>query len=40
LPVDEWLFAQRASSEARNVETGATGFTRGVSTLKQVNSYV
>jgi Zn-finger nucleic acid-binding protein len=31
--VDEWLFAQRASSEARNVETGATGFTRGVSTI-------
>jgi beta propeller repeat protein len=38
--VDEWLFAQRASSEARNVETGATGFTRGVSTSSNLLPHI
>ncbi len=32
LSVDECKCAQRAPSEARNVKTGATGRTRGVST--------
>ena len=34
MPVGEWELAQRASSEARQVEIGATGSARRVSTSK------
>jgi len=33
--VGEWEIAQVASSEARKVEVGATGFARSVSTLEK-----
>jgi len=32
MPVGEWKLARRASSKARKVEQGATGYARRVST--------